>query len=463
MPVDENPVVILQVGFVGTVDFASGQLEFDASIFDSRIVNFTLSGDMAVRVYWKENSNLLLSVGGFHPSYTPPPMNLPPLARLAIVLFPDNPHVRAEAYFAITSNTLQVGARVEVSYDLDVFNVYGFLSFDVLIQRHPLHFVADIAAMVAVRSGSDVLFSIQLQLTLEGPAPWHAHGTASFEIGFIFTITIQVGFDVTFGSATDLVLVPIDALGALIDALSNAANWRTCLPTGRSASVTLRALANSDAAPVLQPGGALEIAQKVLPLNIAVQRLGATTPDTPGTFRIVTMNVPGANPSISSIQDEFAPGQFFEMSDAEKLSRPSFAQYDAGVAVGGDLAPNVDYMQSRDVSYEVIYVPEHRPAPRFQIPNGLAVFSSAGSAVSNSVLSRTRTGPSPLSTRASLELDRYAVVSSDDLSLHQPGLIFDTATAADQVLRSLVAQSPDLGATLQVVPAASVSTLQLTA
>jgi hypothetical protein len=77
---------------------------------------------MAVRAYWKENSNLLLTVGGFHPAYTPPPMNLPQLARLAIVLFEGNPDVRAEAYFAVTSNTVQFGARLQLSYSLSVFN-----------------------------------------------------------------------------------------------------------------------------------------------------------------------------------------------------------------------------------------------------------------------------------------------------------------------------------------------------
>ena len=40
---------------------------------------------MAVRVYWGDNANFLLTVGGFHPAYTPPPMNLGQLARLGIV------------------------------------------------------------------------------------------------------------------------------------------------------------------------------------------------------------------------------------------------------------------------------------------------------------------------------------------------------------------------------------------
>lgn len=461
LPEDENPIVILQVNFVGTIDFASGQFEFDASLFDSHVLTFTLTGDMAVRVYWKENSNLLLSVGGFHPAYTPPPMNLRPMQRLAMVLFPDNPHVRAESYLAITANTLQFGSRIEVSYSLDLFNIYGFLSYDVLIQRKPFHFIADIAGMVAVRAGSHVLFSIQIQLTLEGPVPLHAHGTGSFEIGFsFFSVTISVSFDVTIELGGLLeALVPVDVLSVLLAALGDWKNWRALLEGGQSRSVSTRQLDGTDSAIILQPAGTLEIAQKILPLNVAVQRLGGTTPDAAGAFKIQSVHFGNTAAPMASIQDEFAPAQFFDMSDAEKLSRPSFAQYDAGVTIGKEIGPKTDYMQSRDVSYEVIYIPEHQPAPRFQIPGRLSVFSRGGSAVANSPLSRARSGPSPLSAAATVVPDQYTVVSTDDLSVHDGGLFFDTATSADQRVQSLIAQRPELMGKLQVMPTAAVPTL----
>ena len=81
---------------------------------------------------------------------------------------------------------------------------------DALIQFDPFHFIAEIGGMLAVRTGSTVLFSVRLDLTLEGPAPLaRAAARASFEIGFIFTITISVKFDVTFGDAASLLLPPI--------------------------------------------------------------------------------------------------------------------------------------------------------------------------------------------------------------------------------------------------------------
>jgi hypothetical protein len=103
LPTEDVPILHLQVSFAGSIDFESGRLQFDASLYDSRVLTFTLSGDMALRVYWKDNANFLLSVGGFHPAYTPPPMNLGELARLGMVLFQGIPHMSAQCNSAHAS------------------------------------------------------------------------------------------------------------------------------------------------------------------------------------------------------------------------------------------------------------------------------------------------------------------------------------------------------------------------
>jgi hypothetical protein len=456
LPTEDAPLLELQVNFVGVIDFAAGQLAFDATLYDSQVLGCTLTGDMAARVYWKENSNLLLTVGGFHPAYTPPPMSLPQLSRLAIVLFEGNPDVRADAYFAVTSNTIQFGARLQLSYSLSVFNVAGFLSLDVLIHRHPFHFIADVAAMLAVRTGSHVLFSIQLHLMLEGPTPWHAHGTASFEIGFIFTITIDVEFDVTIGDPLSLLLAPVDVLAQLADAIANPANWIPRLPPATSQTVTLRAQPGDAQGPlVVHPFGSLEVAQKIAPLGIVIQRFGATVPERGSVFRIADVKLGVDDAPTAPVREQFAPAQFFDMTDAEALSRPSFEDFDAGVAIGGDAPCRVDWMRVRDVAYEVIYLPEHHPVRvRFSMPDVLSAFSAA-SAAARSPMSRARTAPSALADRVSLRKERFAVASADDLTLHAPDLIFDTAIAADQAVRRLKAQRPELADRVVVVPSAS--------
>jgi hypothetical protein len=318
-------------------------------------------------------------------------MNLPQLSRISIVLFEGNPDVRAEGYFAVTSNTVQFGARIELNYGVHGFSVAGFLSLDAVVTLIPFHFTSDAAAMLAVRSGSDTLFSIKLELTLEGPLPWHAHGTASFEIGFVFTITISVSFDITVGPSLATLLAPIDVLAELLAALSDLGNWRSRLPDGSNQAATLRPLPDPTQTLVVQPFGLLDVSQKVSPLAIAIQRFGATTPQGGSVFQIVEVALGGQSIDAAATQEEFAPAQFFAMSDAEKLSRPSFSKYNAGISIGGEQLPAVDFMRQRNIAYEVIYLPEHAPVRvKFGMPPGLSQFSMAGAAVAQSPLSQAR-------------------------------------------------------------------------
>ena len=241
LPIEEAPMIKIQVNFLGVVDFEKRQLSFDASLYESYVLFMTLTGDMAVRVYWGDDANFLLSVGGFHPSYRPPPaMGLGDMARLAIIISQPQPLIRAEVYFAVTTNTVQFGAKIELKAGVKIFNVYGFLSLDALIQFDPFQFVVDIAGMLAVRTGTSVLFAVRLQLTLSGPSPWHAKGKASFEIGFIITVTISVHFDVTVGEDRRTALPPIAVIELLLPALNEDAAWRALPPSEHSPQVSLR-------------------------------------------------------------------------------------------------------------------------------------------------------------------------------------------------------------------------------
>ncbi len=454
LPTEDVPILHLQVSFAGSVDFGRGQLRFDASLFDSRVMTFTLTGDMAVRVYWMENANFLLTVGGFHPAYTPPPMDLGELARLGMVLFQGNPHISARVYFAVTSNTVQFGAQVEAYYGIELFNVYGFLGLDVLINFDPFHFVAEIEAELGVRSNSTVLFAIQLQFVLEGPSPWHARGTGSFRIGFIIKVTISAGFDVTFGDARETKLPPADVLGEVAKALGNLGNWRPRLPPASNQHVTLRELPDPAKTLVLHPYGALEITQKLVPLHIAIQRFGSRAPSAGSVFTLADVKLGGEDAAVANTREQFAPAQFFTLSDAEKLSRPSFADYDAGIVIGGDLAPRTDLMRTRDVAYELIYLPEHHPVRLiFKLAVELAGSIVRGSAVAQSPVSHAQRSVSVLEERASLAPESYAVVSTEDLTLHAPHLVFDSATAADQAVQRLVGERPELFGAIQVLPA----------
>ena len=452
LPGDDVAILNLQVNFLGVVDFDKKQLSFDASLFNSRLLTFTLTGDMAVRVYWGDNANFLLSAGGFHPAYTPPPLGLPPLNRLTISIFQGNPRLSAETYFAVTSNTVQFGAKVELYYGLDLVNVYGFISLDALIQFDPFHFVAEIAGMVAVRSGGHTLFSIRLDLTLEGPTPWHAHGTGSFEIGFIFTITVSANFDATFGEARNTSLPPVRVAPLMEEALNADGNWRAIADANLRQHVTTRELSVT----VLSPLGALAVTQKIAPLNIPLARVGARRVDGPNVFSIVNANLGGL--PVHTITEQFPAAQFLDLNDAEKLSRRSFEPFDAGVEIGGGASPRADFQRHVEVKYEVIYFRKPRQAIFFRLRSALLDILVSTSAAARSKFSATRRKPSGLGTpRVTLPTESFVVAGVDDLKPHMSDMVFASKSAAVIAMKDAVRKDPRLASKLQVVGAYEVA------
>src|SRR5260370_1496340 len=149
----------------------------DATLFDSNFMDFPLGGEMSLRANWNGKRNFLLSVGGFHPKFTPPD-GFPALKRMTL----DMPSgivttLHLESYLAITSNTLQIGANLHVVVSVSAFSIDGHLGFDALFQRHPFHFDADISGSVSVSIAVEDLLSITLDGSLSGIGTLHISGS----------------------------------------------------------------------------------------------------------------------------------------------------------------------------------------------------------------------------------------------------------------------------------------------
>ena len=453
LPFQDLPLFDIRVSFAGGVDFELGQLWFDASLYESRLLCFTLTGDMAVRLYWKENANFILTVGGFHPAYTPPPMSLGSLQRLGITIFDGNPRLRAETYFAVTSNTLQFGAKAELYFGIEIFNVYGMIAFDVLIQFDPFRFVATLSAMLAVRSGSAVLLGIRIDALLEGPQPWHAKGTGHFEISLIISIEFDVDFEVTLGEAPHDSLPPVDVLPKLAAAFAEPNNWRAIIPAGTNVQVTLRSFDIPPGTLILHPFGSLEITEKLVPLNLPIQRLGTQRVGDGHAFGVEHVLLGAAPGQTAPRREQFAPAQFLDLTDAQKLSSQSFERYEAGVQVGGGDAVNADYAKHLSVEYEVVYIPEHRKRVIFSLARFLFDSFIRGGAVGLSPLSAAQTAPSVLGApHASVAPEQFAVASTANLALHNERMVFSTEAEARAAMNEAIGRDPSLTDELQVIP-----------
>jgi hypothetical protein len=457
LPTEQAALLKIQVNFLGYVDFEKGQIAFDASLFDSRILTFTLTGDMALRIYWKENANFLLSVGGFHPAYTPPPMDLPKMARLGIIIFSGNPSLRAEAYFAVTSNTVQFGAKAELFFDAGIVSVYGFIGLDVLIQFNPFYFIAQIAAMLAVKMGGSTLFSIRLSLMLEGPTPWHARGEASLEIGFcFFSISVSVCIDVTFGEDRKESLPPRPIMPDLGEAFKNIKNWEVSLPVNSNLQVSLREYEVDGNTLIIHPYGVLRISQKVAPLNRVITKYAFQKPEGDNRFTIENVKIGDEDILKSDFRfqtEDFAPAQFEELTDAAKLSRQSFEKMEAGVIVGSSSKIKADYVVNETIEYEVIYVPNKRKNIFLKLSQFLYGALLGGNAIAKSPLSFATKSPSLIAPpRVMYASEKFVIVGVDNLKMVDTDMIFSSEATAYSSLNTMIEQQPHLKSTIQVIP-----------
>lgn len=359
LPSRENDLIRLQMDAVGILDFDQGTASLDASLHDSRLLKkFVLTGDMAMRLKWEGSPNFALAIGGLHPAFNPPPA-FPKLERVAINLASgDNPRIRCEAYFALTSNTVQFGARAELYAAAAGFSINGDIGFDVLIQFDPFFFLAEFHAQLQLKRGSSNLFKVRVEGALSGPRPLHIKGKATFEILW-WDVTIRIDKTLVEGAKPPLP-APIDVLPRLKEALGNAGNWVSLLPSDQRQMVSLRSITAGPTDVFLHPLGSLTIKQNVVPLNLDISRFGQTTPAGARNFSITQVSLGTDNPPTRPVKEFFAPAQFFEMSDDEKLSRPSFESMTAGISfTSNEFAFTTDandWLEVEAIQFETVIV-----------------------------------------------------------------------------------------------------------
>ena len=343
-------VIRINVAFSGEIDFKKG-LQFDAALYDSEIVGIRLEGDMAFRLFWGGPAKgFLMSVGGFHPAYKPEEaMHVSDMRRLAMKLDYDVLKVGLETYLAITSNTFQIGAHLDIKVGWDKFGIIGYAGFDALFQFDPFMFMFDIEAGMAVMIGSSRLMSIDLALALSGPRPWHAKGKAKFY--FLF-IPINVGFDVTWGNKQQsLPNKQIEVLKLLEEQINNLSNWSVDENSRRDSDVILlnEEKDGKQKKLVLSPNGVLTFSQSAIPLEMKMQLCDNAVPTdcnevmidkvviNGNTYEIINKSTDEAKDTTltqcaigETINADFAPALYLQMDNDEKLKSPSYVQYVSG-------------------------------------------------------------------------------------------------------------------------------------
>jgi hypothetical protein len=327
LPADALAVLELQVNFAGALEFSKQRLYFFATLFDSHVLFITLEGEMGLLVAWGDNANFVVSVGGFHPQFSPPPMPFPAPRRIAVSILNDShARIRCEGYFAVTSNTVQFGSRAEYYFGYSSCSLSGHSGFDALVQFSPFHFTVAISTHFSVKVFGMGVFGIGIKLKLSGPTPWHANGSATLEFLF-FDIDIHISF--TWGDDRDTTLPPIKAMPILAGEFAKPSNWRAVLPAGANLLVSLRNLGETEQALVLHPVGTLQISQRAIPLDLTLDKIGNAKPDDANRFELTVAS--SGLEKTRTLREPFAPAQFTDFDDAARISQPAFTPQDSGL------------------------------------------------------------------------------------------------------------------------------------
>lgn len=324
-------LLYLRMDVLGCIDFDNKLIAFDAQLVGSHALGiFRLSGGMAFRLAYGNGAYILLSVGGFHPRFDPGPLKLPVVARvgasfdISVVV---KVYLRLEMYLAFTSNTLQVGAKVEAGMQLGPLQAEGHFQFDALIQFQPFAFEADFSAGFSVRAFGVSLASVDIDGRVSGPGPVVVHARGS-----IRRLGIKVSGSATFeigGRNADRLPVLASVVQALAPELSRAENLRA---EGADATALPKPDRAASGAVLVEPRGALIWEQKRVPLRTLIDRFEGAQLD--GLHELHLDGPPGWPAEDES--DWFSPGRFSTLDTAasQTLNNATFQQLPSGIRIG---------------------------------------------------------------------------------------------------------------------------------
>ena len=367
LPDEELALIELHMDTLGTIDVAEATVSITGSLYDSSLVHaINLSGDMALIARFDSQPFFLLSVGGFNPSFNPPggtPATVTDLGRMrAEVTLSEDLAYTLEAYVAVTSNTLQFGARASVEastrFLLVTYTARGSVGFDVMLVFSPFEFVADIDVSVEITAGSDdnELVAATLSASLAGPRPWTASGRASFTF-----LGVDVPFHVEVGSPVPAEARPTaNVLDLVLAALGEPTAWRGTAPASDASDAVVLAQAGDETEARVRPEGGIEAVQTVAPLDRAIDRYGVYAIEGPAELDIkdagITTGARGHDAvDWEAVLDWFAPSQYDAMDRTAQLSADSYEQMASGIRLSSSAATTSDPAETRALTptYEV--------------------------------------------------------------------------------------------------------------
>lgn len=309
------PLVLdLRLDMLGLIDPVEQIASVDASLVDSHALGiFEVYGDAAMRFSWGTNGYMIVTAGGFYPGFNSEPARIPALRRVGLAM--DNPidiiSVRAEGYFAVTSNTIQFGGRWEISISLGI-EAHGFIQVDAIVQFRPFQFEAGIAAGFDVNVDDFSFASVTLQGSISGPRPIVIRGSLSIDV-FLFSLSWNE--TITLGSGpADTLPAPPSLIDVIFDELKKPENVHS--GSIGDSHVVLSPQPSAGLLAAIPPTGTLQVAQHRAPLGLLIDRLDGRPLAGPQGVKVTN--------GTQDVMDRFSPGSYITLTSSEALNRPPF-------------------------------------------------------------------------------------------------------------------------------------------
>ena len=218
-------------------------------------------------------------------------------------------------------------------FGFSALSVEGHSGFDALIQFSPFHFIVEISTSFSVKVFGVGVWGLGIDLTLEGPTPWHAHGTASISLLFF---SIGVDFDVTWGDDRGHRRCRRSRCCRSCPASSaSARNWQAVPPSGANLLVSLRQLDPGDADLVLHPVGSLQVSQRARAARPDARPASAARSRATRNRCALSVTSGRSGQGRATCRSRSRPRSSRTPTTPTKLSEPAFSPQDSGI----ELAP----------------------------------------------------------------------------------------------------------------------------
>ena len=391
--VDANLALLrLQVDFMGAVVFDPLRISFDAVLRNSRVAFLTLTGQFAFRAQFGDHPTFLISAGGFHPRFKEVPSDIPaPFQRVGASFDIGIVGVSFKGYFAVTSATVQAGSDLRLWADIGVADIEGGWGFDAICYLEPrFYFEVDLRAYVAVHVFGEDFAGIRIEGMLAGPGRWRIAGRGTVELPLVPDIHINI--DESWGTDRDTPVVTITLADKLKDEIQKVANWSAQLPAGGESYITLADI-QGVADLLAHPLGTLGFQQKLIPLELRLNKVGGSKISganeyfKPNLKLTQQEDAPPLQRPAQALKDFFAAAQFLDLSQDDKMARPSFEAFTAGYTLRDD-AYELGEVVPQTLDYEEADLGEDRlprksrirmPSPYLDSVHGVfMLFGAAG-------------------------------------------------------------------------------------